>query len=166
MLNEGTSIVASFSVGLRLMEGTHESPVWSLYGLKTLLCVTGVIAPCLVACQNMRYTCWNGDAKPFSFLKMLNVLLHVHKLKSWPSFERPIVVSHFIEERKHRASLESECPLSLLHWDNSEVLALFYIVVQENCVHTMLDFVKTPQYVTIVGCVCVCVVNVNVLFNF
>lgn len=67
MLNEGTSIVASFSVGVRLMEGTHESPVWSLYGLKTLLCVTGVIVQSLVACQNTRYTCWNGDAKPFFF---------------------------------------------------------------------------------------------------
>lgn len=57
MLNEGTSIVPSFSVGVRLMEGTHESPVWSLYGLKTLLCVTGVIVQSLVACQNTLYTC-------------------------------------------------------------------------------------------------------------
>lgn len=34
MLNEGTSIAASFSVSVRLMEGTHESPARSLYGLK------------------------------------------------------------------------------------------------------------------------------------
>lgn len=161
MLNEGTSIVASFSVGVRLMEGTHESPVWSLYGLKTLLCVTGVIVQSPLLAKT-RVTLVEMETQSlFSFLKMLNVLLHVHELKSWPSFERPIVVSQpgaqvFVEERKHRASLGSECPLSVLHWDHSEVSALFYIVVQENCVHTMQGFVKTPQYVTIVGCVFAC----------
>lgn len=57
MLNEGTSILASFSVSLRLMEGKHESPIESLYGLRTLFCVTAVIVQSLPACQNMHYTC-------------------------------------------------------------------------------------------------------------
>lgn len=73
---------------------------------------------------------------------MLNVLLHVHELKSWPSFERPIVVSQPGAQAGLRASLGSECLLSMLHCDYSEVSALFYTVVEENCIHTMQDFVK------------------------
>lgn len=82
MLNEGTSIQAGFSVSVGLMEGMHESPIQSPYGLKTLLCVTGAIVQSPFACQNMYYTCWNGDTEPFSFLEMLNVLLHVQP-RSW-----------------------------------------------------------------------------------
>lgn len=78
MLNEGTSILASFSVSVRLMEGKHESSIQGLYGLKTLFCVTGAIVQSLSACQNMYNTCWNEDMKRFSFLEMLDVLLHVH----------------------------------------------------------------------------------------
>lgn len=65
MLNEGTSILASFNVSVRLMEGKHESPIKSLYGLKTLFCVTDMIVQSLRACQNMHYTCWNEDLKDF-----------------------------------------------------------------------------------------------------
>lgn len=63
------------------MEGKHESPIKSLYGLKTLFCVTDMIVQSLCACQNMYYTCWNEDLKDFffSFLEMLDVLLHVHE---------------------------------------------------------------------------------------
>lgn len=56
MLNEGTSILASLGVSVRLMEGKHESPLHSLYGLKTLFCVSDMIVQSLSACQNMYYT--------------------------------------------------------------------------------------------------------------
>lgn len=57
MLNEGTSIEASICVSVRLMEGKHERPILSFYGLKTLFCVTDVIVQSLPACQNMHHTC-------------------------------------------------------------------------------------------------------------
>lgn len=47
MLNEGTSIRAGRSVSVRLTEGEHESPVQSLYGFKTLFCVSDVIVQSL-----------------------------------------------------------------------------------------------------------------------
>ncbi len=78
MLNEGTSILASFSVSVRLVEGKHESPIQSLYGLQTLFCVSDMIVQSLSACQNMHYTCWNEHMKRFSFLETLDMLLHVH----------------------------------------------------------------------------------------
>lgn len=65
MLNEGTSILAGFSVSVRLVEGEHESPVQSLYGLKILFCVSDMIVQSLAACQNMYYTCWNEHMKHF-----------------------------------------------------------------------------------------------------
>lgn len=65
MLNEGTSILASFSVSVRLMEGKHESPIQILYGLKILFCVSDMIVQSLSACQNMHYTCWNEHMKHF-----------------------------------------------------------------------------------------------------
>lgn len=80
LLNEGTSILASFCVSVRQMEGKHESPIQSLYGLKTLFCVSDTIVQSLSACQNMYYTCWNEHMKRFSFLEMLDMLLHVHEV--------------------------------------------------------------------------------------
>lgn len=47
MLNEGTSIQASICVSVRLMEGEHERPILSYYGLKTLFCVTDMIVKSL-----------------------------------------------------------------------------------------------------------------------
>lgn len=63
MLNEGTSIQASICVSVRLLEGEHERPIQSFYGLQTLFCVTDVIFQSLPACQNMHHTCKNEGMK-------------------------------------------------------------------------------------------------------
>lgn len=72
MLNEGTSIQASICVSVRLMEGEHERPIQSFYGLKTLFCVTDMIVQSLPACQNTYNTCKNEDLKCLSFLELWN----------------------------------------------------------------------------------------------
>lgn len=136
MLNEGTSIQAGFSVSVGLMEGMHESPIQSPYGLKTLLCVTGAIVQSPFACQNMYYTCWNGDTEPFSFLEMLNVLLHVQPwswnpytlLKGSLSYRNLAYASLQNKENFVRRSGLLRCPFKMLHlelkfqtfWDLAE----------------------------------------------
>lgn len=105
MLNEGTSIQAGFSVSVGLMEGMHESPIQSPYGLKTLLCVTGAIVQSPFACQNMYYTCWNGDTEPFAFLEMLNVLLHV---QPWSWNPGPLLKGSLPYRNLAYASLQSK----------------------------------------------------------
>lgn len=92
MLNEGTSIQAGFS---GLMEGMHESPIQSPYGLKTLHFVTGVIVQSPFACQNTYYTCWNGDMMLFFFFSenaQHALACATMRLKSWPSFGKFTVV--------------------------------------------------------------------------
>lgn len=73
MLNEGTSIQASICVSVRLVEGKHERPIQSFYGLQTLFCVTDMVFQSLPACQNMHHTCRNEDMKCVSFLELWNV---------------------------------------------------------------------------------------------
>lgn len=72
MLNEGTSIQASICVSVRLVEGKHERPIQSFYGLQTLFCVTDVIFQSLPACQNTHHTCKNEGMKCVSFLELWN----------------------------------------------------------------------------------------------
>lgn len=56
MLNEGTCILASFSISVSLIEGKHESPSQSLHGLKAFFCVSDMIVQSRSACQNMHNT--------------------------------------------------------------------------------------------------------------
>lgn len=72
MLNEGTSIQASICVSVRLVEGEHERPIQSFYGLQTLFCVTDMIFQSLPACQNTYHTCKNVKMKCVSFLEQWN----------------------------------------------------------------------------------------------
>lgn len=68
MLNEGTSIQASICVGVRLVEGKHERPIQSFYGLQTLFCVADMIFQSLPACQNMYHT---GKYEGMTFVSFL-----------------------------------------------------------------------------------------------
>lgn len=72
MLNEGTSIQASICVSVRLLEGEHERPIPSFYGLQTLFCVTDMIFQSLPACQNTYHTCKNEDMKCVSVPELWN----------------------------------------------------------------------------------------------
>lgn len=69
MLNEGTSIQASICVSVRLVEGEHERPIQSFYGLRTLFFVTDMIFQSLPACQNMHHTGKSEDMTFVSFLE-------------------------------------------------------------------------------------------------
>lgn len=72
MLNEGTSIQPTICVSVRLVEGEHERPIRSFYGLQTLFCVTDMIFQSLPACQNTYHTCKNEDIKCVSSLDLWN----------------------------------------------------------------------------------------------